>query len=528
MDKTGYVARLLNEGAHYFLSRPRRFGKSLFLDTLKELFEGNEALFEGLAIHDYEGYYASVFYSYFAGLGYEITVEDSVLSGDARELDNTTIAFRLSVPRQIVSKWHRRFSISGLQNRKIAFASARRRAELVHFFADEIFVRHFTDTFGCNEAGCPRTRQGETHEGGNDMFSTKRKLLTAALIAFMAVAAMVSCSGRSETGEQEAGTERGGEHGSAGEGAGGEGEGGEGSEGSEGSEGAGGEGEGGEGSEGSEGSEGAGGEGGAGGEEGGASLTLDQTFDTVRKGARLILSYDQTAQAFIGTVENTTNAMLQQVRVEVHLSNGVELGPTTPQDLAAGRMMDVRLDAAGQSFTGWTPHAEVGPQTGVHGSEGAGGGEGGEGSGGGEGSEGAGGEGGAGGEEGGASLTLDQTFDMVRKGARLILSYDQTAQAFIGTVENTTNAMLQQVRVEVHLSNGVELGPTTPQDLAAGRMMDVRLDAAGESFTGWSPHAEVGPQTGVHGSEGAGGGEGGEGSGGGEGSEGAGGEGGGS
>ena len=52
VDKTAYVRRLLDEGKHFFLSRPRRFGKSLFLDTLKELFEGNEPLFEGLAIHD--------------------------------------------------------------------------------------------------------------------------------------------------------------------------------------------------------------------------------------------------------------------------------------------------------------------------------------------------------------------------------------------------------------------------------------------------------------------------------------------
>jgi len=52
VDKTAYVERLLREGTHYFLSRPRRFGKSLFLDTLKELFEGNEALFEGLHIRD--------------------------------------------------------------------------------------------------------------------------------------------------------------------------------------------------------------------------------------------------------------------------------------------------------------------------------------------------------------------------------------------------------------------------------------------------------------------------------------------
>ena len=52
VDKTAHARRLLDEGKHFFLSRPRRFGKSLFLDTLKELFEGNEALFEGLAIHD--------------------------------------------------------------------------------------------------------------------------------------------------------------------------------------------------------------------------------------------------------------------------------------------------------------------------------------------------------------------------------------------------------------------------------------------------------------------------------------------
>ena len=52
VDKTDHIQRLLDEGSHFFLSRPRRFGKSLFLDTLKELFEGNEPLFEGLYIHN--------------------------------------------------------------------------------------------------------------------------------------------------------------------------------------------------------------------------------------------------------------------------------------------------------------------------------------------------------------------------------------------------------------------------------------------------------------------------------------------
>ena len=53
VDKTAYIRWLLDEGKHYFLSRPRRFGKSLFLDTCKELFEGNEPLFKGLYIHDH-------------------------------------------------------------------------------------------------------------------------------------------------------------------------------------------------------------------------------------------------------------------------------------------------------------------------------------------------------------------------------------------------------------------------------------------------------------------------------------------
>ena len=51
VDKTHHIGCMVEGGKHYFLSRPRRFGKSLFLDTLNELFEGSEQLFEGLAIH---------------------------------------------------------------------------------------------------------------------------------------------------------------------------------------------------------------------------------------------------------------------------------------------------------------------------------------------------------------------------------------------------------------------------------------------------------------------------------------------
>jgi hypothetical protein len=52
IDKTDLALKLINSSGYYFLSRPRRFGKSLFLDTLKDIFEGKKELFEGLYIYD--------------------------------------------------------------------------------------------------------------------------------------------------------------------------------------------------------------------------------------------------------------------------------------------------------------------------------------------------------------------------------------------------------------------------------------------------------------------------------------------
>ena len=407
---------------------------------------------------------------------------------------------------------------------------------------------------------------------------------------------------------------------------------------------------------------------GAGSEEGSGAnqLAPDETFDMVRAGARLVLNYDAQSNSFVGSVENTTNAVLTNVRVEVHLSNGTELGPTTTVDLAPGEVVPIDLAATVEPFTGWTPHAEVGggeggqaasgsqgsgehggaggegtdgiggeagvegpegtegggtgveageaamsspvipldqtwqgnlgglevsarydaatrsvqatvqntldqvlcyvqaephlksgtqtvgelgpdvlghlspgqsamssvsvdtepslagvaydgyvmhlevfdcagtgpvPHTGGEGAEGGGGeGAGGEGHGpGGEGhgpgGEGGGGEGaGSGAEEGsgGNQLAPDETFDAVRAGARLILSYDPQVNAFVGTVHNTTNAVLGNVRIEVHLSNGTELGPTIPIDLGPDQIAPVVLPSTQGPFTGWVAHAEVG------------------------------------
>lgn len=55
VDKTKYIVELLENGSQYiFLSRPRRFGKSLFVSTLQAYYEGKKELFDGLALGDYE------------------------------------------------------------------------------------------------------------------------------------------------------------------------------------------------------------------------------------------------------------------------------------------------------------------------------------------------------------------------------------------------------------------------------------------------------------------------------------------
>ncbi|MBN2536221.1 MAG: AAA family ATPase [Spirochaetales bacterium] len=52
VDKTKDILQLLSKGQVFFLSRPRRFGKSLLISTLKEIFSGNRQLFQGLYIYD--------------------------------------------------------------------------------------------------------------------------------------------------------------------------------------------------------------------------------------------------------------------------------------------------------------------------------------------------------------------------------------------------------------------------------------------------------------------------------------------
>jgi hypothetical protein len=103
------------------------------------------------------------------------------------------------------------------------------------------------------------------------------------------------------------------------------------------------------------------------GEESGTMYTKEQTYKQVRSGVQLTLKYDKATQAFLGTMENVSKKVAKKARVEVHLSNGVELGPTKPGNLKAGEKTKVKLDAKGQKFEKWNCHAEVGSNEHGHG-----------------------------------------------------------------------------------------------------------------------------------------------------------------
>ena len=272
----------------------------------------------------------------------------------------------------------------------------------------------------------------------------------------------------------------------------------------------------------SAGEHGSGGEGGSegGGEEGSAAmLAPDETFNAVRGGARLVMNYDAASNSFTGTVANVTNGTLTRVRIEVHLANGTELGPTTPVDLAPGEVMAVNLPSTQASFTGWVAHAEVG------------GGEGGGESGAEGGSEGGGGESGA--EAGEAAMSspvipLGQTWDGVLGGLAVSAQHDAATQSVQSTVQNTLPQVQCYVQAEPHLKSGTqtvgELGPDVLGHLGPGQQATSSVSVASEpslagvSYDGYVVHLEVFdcggtgpvPHTGGEGGEGGGGEGGGE------------------
>ena len=97
------------------------------------------------------------------------------------------------------------------------------------------------------------------------------------------------------------------------------------------------------------------------------------------------------------------------------------------------------------------------------------------------------------GEESGVYIAKADTWDVNRRGARLVLSFDAETNNFVGTVENTTENTICAIRVEVHLDTGTELGPTARVDVPAGQTTNVTLPTEVEAFETFTAHPEMSP-----------------------------------
>jgi hypothetical protein len=98
VDKTRHVAELIQGGKYLFLSRPRRFGKSLLVSTLYEIFSGNKALFQGLDIYDkIEWQTHPVIYIDFAAI--EFSTEIDLREGLIRLMDEINKDYQLNVDK---------------------------------------------------------------------------------------------------------------------------------------------------------------------------------------------------------------------------------------------------------------------------------------------------------------------------------------------------------------------------------------------------------------------------------------------
>ena len=95
------------------------------------------------------------------------------------------------------------------------------------------------------------------------------------------------------------------------------------------------------------------------GEGFGVKIAHGESYDRDQDGIRLILTHEPKRNIFNGFVENLTNGTLKGVRVEVHLSNGVVLGPTPAVDLVPGDRKDINISAKNFIFENWTAHLEI-------------------------------------------------------------------------------------------------------------------------------------------------------------------------
>ena len=185
----------------------------------------------------------------------------------------------------------------------------------------------------------------------------------------------------------------------------------------------------------------------------GVQHALDDTLDKFDGVTRLVLSYDPTANAFTGTVENTTEKRLTRVGVVVYLdSRESQLGPAPLVDLAAGQAVKVTLPVDSKLFTTWSAEVNIDA----------------------------------------VSIAPDEDLVGIQNGIRFSLNYVPTANAFTGLVENITGNTLASVTVEVRLYGSDDRGAqVTLVDLAPSQVSEVTLPVGSDPFTSWSGHLTI-------------------------------------
>ena len=221
-------------------------------------------------------------------------------------------------------------------------------------------------------------------------------------------------------------------------------------------------------------------------------LALDQKWTGIINGMELTMTYNKTGKYYSGSIENVTNEQLKNVVVELNLKQGsrtvVELGPKAVGTLNPGESKFLMLRLADEpgamslAYDGWQIHPEANEMAEGESGEATGHEEGNENS----------------LEEGSEDQMLgkNETYDVSKNGGRLVLSYDEASKSFKGYIKNTSGKTLSRARVEIHLSNGVELGPTRPVNIGAYGYKAITIPTAGNVFSSWVTHVEYGASEG--------------------------------
>ncbi len=137
VDKTRRIHNLVTEGKYYFLSRPRRFGKSLLVSTMKELFSGSRDLFEGLWIEDQWDWEKTnpVLHIPFSSLGYkELGLERAL----HRHLDKVIKARGFAIEEESLSQKFEELILALSQDGRVVLLIDEYDKPIIDYLGDEI------------------------------------------------------------------------------------------------------------------------------------------------------------------------------------------------------------------------------------------------------------------------------------------------------------------------------------------------------------------------------------------------------